>query len=60
MITDCHVHIAPMELFKPEALALIKKSRKDFDQIELFCRSPKAFLKHLDGIGVDRAAVDPS
>jgi hypothetical protein len=22
MITDCHVHIAPLELFKPEALAL--------------------------------------
>ena len=34
MITDCHVHIQPMELFKPEALALMKKSRKDFDQIE--------------------------
>jgi predicted TIM-barrel fold metal-dependent hydrolase len=57
MITDCHVHIAPMDLFKPEALALMKKSRKDFSQIELFCKSPKAFLKHLDEIGVDRAVL---
>jgi predicted TIM-barrel fold metal-dependent hydrolase len=57
MITDCHVHIAPLELFKPEALALIKKARKDFDQIELFCQSPKAFLKHLDAIGIDRAVL---
>jgi predicted TIM-barrel fold metal-dependent hydrolase len=57
MITDCHVHIAPMELFKPEALALMKKSRNDFDQVELFCRSPKAFLKYLDEIGVDRAVL---
>ena len=57
MITDCHVHITPMEMFKPAALALVKKSRQDFDQIELFCRSPKAFLKHLDAIGVGRAVL---
>jgi predicted TIM-barrel fold metal-dependent hydrolase len=57
MITDCHVHIAPLELFKPEAFALIKKARKDFDQIELFCQSPNAFLKHLDAIGIDRAVL---
>ena len=43
LITDCHVHIQPLELFKPEALALMKKSRKDFDQVAEYCRSPKAF-----------------
>jgi uncharacterized protein len=57
MITDCHIHIQPMELFKPEALALMKKSRKDFDQVAEYCRSPKAFLEYLDGIGVDRAVL---
>src|SRR5271165_2002796 len=57
MITDCHVHIQPMELFKPEALALMKKSRKDFDQVAEYCRSPKAFLGYLDRIGVDRAVL---
>ncbi len=57
MITDCHVHIQPLELFKPEALALMKKSRKDFALIEEYCRSPKAFLKHLDAIGIDRAVL---
>jgi predicted TIM-barrel fold metal-dependent hydrolase len=57
MITDCHVHIAPMELFRPEALGLMKKSRKDFDQIEHFCQSPAAFLKHMDEIGIDRAVL---
>ena len=57
MITDCHVHIAPMELFKPEALALMKKSRKDFEQIERYCKSPSAFLKHMDEIGIDRAVL---
>jgi len=57
MITDCHVHIAPMNLFKPDALALMKKSRTDFAQIEQFCQSPTAFLKHMDEIGIDRAVL---
>jgi uncharacterized protein len=57
MITDCHVHIQPIELFNPEALALMKKSRKDFDRVAEYCRSPKAFLKHLDDIGIDRAVL---
>jgi hypothetical protein len=48
IITDCHIHIQPMELFKPEALALMKKSRKDFDLVAEYCSSPKAFLKHLE------------
>ena len=57
MITDCHIHIQPIELFKPEALALMKKSRKDFDRVAEYCRSPRAFLKHLDEIGIDRAVL---
>ena len=57
MITDCHIHIAPMELFKPEALALMKKSRKGFEQIEHYCQSASAFLNHMDEIGIDRAVL---
>jgi predicted TIM-barrel fold metal-dependent hydrolase len=57
LITDCHIHIQPLELFKPEALALMKKSRKDFDQVAEYSRSPKAFLKYLDTVGVDRAVL---
>jgi len=57
MITDCHIHIQPLEQFKPDALALMKKSRRDFSQIEEYCRSPKAFLKYLDDSGVDRAVL---
>ena len=57
MITDCHIHIQPIEMFKPEALALMKKKRPNYDQIVEFCRSPKAFLKHLDQSGIDRAVL---
>ena len=57
MITDCHIHIEPIELFKPQALALIKGDRSNFDEIVEFSRSPAAFLKYLDRCGVDRAAL---
>jgi len=57
LITDCHIHIQPLEMFKPEALAMMKAKRADFAQVEEYCKSPKAFLKHLDSIGIDRAVL---
>jgi len=57
LITDCHVHIEPFEMFKPAALELVKKKRANFEEIESYSRSPKAFLKYLDRCGVDRAAL---
>ena len=57
MITDCHIHIQPLEMFRPEALALVKNKRPNFDQIVEFCKSPKAFLKHLDAAGIGRAVL---
>src|SRR5580704_4661948 len=57
LITDCHIHIQPMEMLKPEALELIKRKPANADQIMEFCRSPKAFLKYLDAAGIDRAVL---
>lgn len=57
IITDCHVHIQPIEMFKPAALAAMEKKRANFDEVREYCRSPKAFLKHLDSIGIDRAVL---
>jgi predicted TIM-barrel fold metal-dependent hydrolase len=57
VITDCHIHIAPIHLYNPDALALMKRKRANFDQIVEYCRSPQAFLKYLDRCGVDRAAL---
>jgi uncharacterized protein len=57
MITDCHIHIQPIEMFRPEALALIKGTRSNFEEIAEYSRSPKAFLQYLDRNGVDRAAL---
>lgn len=57
MITDCHIHIHPLEMIKPAALEVIKRNRSGFSQIEEFCRSPKAFLNHMDREGLDRAVL---
>src|SRR5437016_7353175 len=57
LITDCHIHIQPMEMFKPQALELMKQNRAKFEEIAEFCRSPKAFLKYLDRAGIDRAVL---
>ncbi len=57
MITDCHIHIQPIEMFKPEALRVMKAKRPEFPQIEEFCRSPRAFLQFMDKAGIDRAML---
>jgi predicted TIM-barrel fold metal-dependent hydrolase len=57
VITDCHIHIQPLHMFRPAALALMKKRRSNFEQIAEFSRSPKSFLKYLDAAGIDRAVL---
>ena len=44
-------------MFKPHALELMKRKRKNFDQIAEFCRSPKAFLEYLDHAGIHRGVL---
>lgn len=44
-------------MFKPEALAIMKAKRHEWDQIVSFARSPKLFLRHLDNVGIDRAVL---
>jgi hypothetical protein len=57
MITDCHVHIEPMHLYKPEVLAKMRQSKVDFERFLELTKSPSKFLAHLDHEGVERAAL---
>src|SRR5277367_3438454 len=57
MITDCHIHIQPMEMFKPAALEVMKRARGRYDDVLEYCRSPKALLGYMDSIGLDRAVL---
>jgi uncharacterized protein len=57
LITDCHIHIEPYEMFRPAALELMKKKRPNFEEIASYSRSAGAFLTYLDRCGVDRAVL---
>jgi len=56
-IIDIHIHIQPLHMFKPHALELIKRGRRDYHQVEKFSADPWAFLKFLDEVGIERAGL---
>jgi uncharacterized protein len=57
IITDCHIHIQPVEMFKAGPLEVMKKARGHYDDILEYCRSPKALLKYMDSIRLERAVL---
>jgi len=56
-IIDIHIHIQPLHMFKPEALALIKRGRKDYADVERYSSSSAEFLKFLDSLEIERAGL---
>jgi len=56
-IIDIHIHIQPLHMFKPHALELIKRGRKDYADVERYSASPAAFLKFLDSLEIERAGL---
>ena len=56
-VIDIHIHIQPLHMFKPQALELVKRGRRDFADVERYSADPKAFLQFLDTLGVERAGL---
>jgi uncharacterized protein len=56
-IIDIHIHIQPLDMFKPEAHELIKRGRRDYGDIEKYSASPAAFLKFMDEADMERAGL---
>jgi predicted TIM-barrel fold metal-dependent hydrolase len=56
-IIDIHIHIQPLDQFKPEALELIKRGRRDYDRVAEYSRDPAKFLEFLDEAGIERAGL---
>jgi hypothetical protein len=56
-IIDIHIHIQPLHMFKPEALELIKRGRKDYADVERYSASPGEFMKFLDSLEIERAGL---
>ena len=44
-------------MFKSGPMEVMKKARGRFDDIIEYCRSPRALLKYLDSVGVERAML---
>ena len=56
-ITDVHVHIEPYRSLKPEILETVWRTIPAKDQASRLADDPRAFLAHLDSIGVERACL---
>ena len=56
-VIDIHIHIQPLHMFRPQALAMIKRGRKDYADVERYSADPKLFLEFLDGLGIERAGL---
>jgi uncharacterized protein len=56
-IIDIHIHIQPLEKFEPHALELVKRGRRDYDEVVKYSESPKEFLKFLDAADIERAGL---
>ena len=56
-IIDIHIHVQPLEEYKPHALELVKRGRRDYDEVVKYSQSPKEFLKFLDAADIERAGL---
>lgn len=55
-VTDCHVHINPIEEMRPEARALLGNVASEEVRVAVQT-DPAAFLAYLDRSGIDRAVL---
>ena len=56
-ITDVHVHIEPYRSLHPEVLESMRTTVPGFDGLARIMDEPRAFLDHLDAVGVERACL---
>lgn len=56
-IIDIHIHIQPLQMFKPHALELIKRGRKDYADVEKYSASAAEFMKFMDSLEIERAGL---
>ncbi|MCZ6691600.1 MAG: amidohydrolase family protein [Planctomycetota bacterium] len=56
-VTDAHVHVQPWGQLLPQAKSLLRAGRADLEEIDRLFRDPEAFLEHIEGQGIRRAAL---
>ncbi len=56
-ITDVHVHVEPHRSFKPPVLEIVWRDIQDIERVGRLMDDPRAFLDHLDRVGVEWACI---
>ncbi len=56
-VIDIHVHMQPLEMMKPDCVAVIRSETRDFAQVEELSRDAAKFVAHLDREGIERAGI---
>jgi uncharacterized protein len=54
---DIHIHIQPLEMLNPETRKAFGAHHADFGEIQEIVADPAKFLKYLDRVGVEKAAL---
>lgn len=56
-VTDVHVHLEPYRTLKPHILEMLWREIPDRARASHLMDDPRAFLDHLDSVGVERACL---
>ena len=56
-VIDIHIHIQPLEMLNPETRRAFGAHHADFGQVQDIVADPAKFLKYLDRVGVEKAAL---
>jgi len=56
-ITDVHLHLEPLNAFKPAIRKVMFDRIPDIKRVEPLLSDPRSLLNHLDAVGVERACL---
>ena len=56
-ISDIHVHLEPLDAFKPAIRKVMFDRIPDIERIKPLLSDPRSLLDHLDAVGVERACL---
>ncbi len=54
---DVHIHIQPLDMLNPETRQAFGAHHGDFELVERIVAEPAEFIKYLDRVGVEKAAL---
>jgi len=56
-VIDIHVHMQPLEMMKPECVAVMERNQADFAEVRALAADPRRFVALLDQDGIERAGI---